>query len=244
MQLVRLFSALLFSLLAAACADLPTSTDGRDGAKIAAAASGPSQALDPVVVVGTCDPYLSLDRCGQEEDCMTSTDVAPALGDFSTLAGCGGGGSGGGTGDAGGTGGGGGGSGGTTAWSNPTPHCFAPDINCDGVNNDADGPMAWGACIIVVAGAVVSVDVVAEAFTVWYDAALELDEAKRMRDMVYANSGQVSTEMLLIYDTRLDIATNAYKDARLDVSLATGASILALVAAAFACSPALVLPTA
>ena len=104
--------------------------------------------------------------------------------------------------------------------------------------------MAWGACIVVVAGAIVSIDIVGQVFQVWYDAAVELDEAKRMRDMVYANSGQVSTEMLLIYDTRLDIATNAYKDARLDVSMATGASILALGAAAFACSPALVLPTA
>lgn len=66
MPFARLFSALLFSLLVAACADLPTSTVDSDDVTIAPDAAGPSQALEPLVVVGTCDPYLSLNRCGQD----------------------------------------------------------------------------------------------------------------------------------------------------------------------------------
>lgn len=72
MHAVRTFAALLLAGLATACADIPTAPSAEE---ITVVASGPSTALDPIVVVGICDPELSLDQCGQGGgDCMTSTD--------------------------------------------------------------------------------------------------------------------------------------------------------------------------
>ncbi len=109
------FQFFLFTLVLAACAD-STLPDAR------AAAGGEAAhrnviPLEPVVVVGQCDPYTSLDWCSGGDTCVTS---APAYGEYA-VQGCGAPGPGGpgpggpGGGYTGGSGGGssGGGSGGT-----------------------------------------------------------------------------------------------------------------------------------
>jgi hypothetical protein len=108
---------ILFALVSGACADstLPEPGSAAPG-MIAAHGAGPSQSymLEPVIVVGKCDPYLSLDWCGGGGSCATSVDGG---GDGYTVQGCGepypGGGGGGGYTGGGGGGGAGGSTGGT-----------------------------------------------------------------------------------------------------------------------------------
>jgi hypothetical protein len=61
-------AAILALLVTTACSDAPTAPG-----EIAAGTAGPSNAitLEPVIVIGKCDPYLSLDGCeGEGGDCM------------------------------------------------------------------------------------------------------------------------------------------------------------------------------
>ncbi len=94
MRHVRLVMSVLFAiLLAAACSDAPTAptTD-------AVSPAGPSSTfiLEPLIVVGKCDPIMSIDWCGGSNpgggDCMTSR----ADSGLQYTSGCGGGGGGGG----------------------------------------------------------------------------------------------------------------------------------------------------
>lgn len=103
-------------LLYGACSDIPTTPRADVGV------GDPDQALtlEPVIVVGKCDPDLSADQCGGDggDDCMTDAETTdPEMG---YTSGCYNGG--GGTGSPGGTGGGGGGgSGGSGGTSLPCP---------------------------------------------------------------------------------------------------------------------------
>lgn len=98
---------ILFALISAACTDSTLPESPAPGL-IKASGAGPSQAylLEPIVVVGTCDPYMSLDWCGEGESCATSLEADTGY----AVQGCGegssgGGGGGGGSGPGGGTGG-------------------------------------------------------------------------------------------------------------------------------------------
>jgi hypothetical protein len=68
---------ILLALVSGACADstLPEPGSAAPG-MIAAHGAGPSQSymLEPVIVVGKCDPYLSLDWCSGGGSCATSVD--------------------------------------------------------------------------------------------------------------------------------------------------------------------------
>lgn len=157
---------------------------------------------------------------------MTSTNVAPALGDFSTLSGCGTGGGGGGTGDPGG--GGGGGGGGTA----PPPIPPLPTY---------EGPGVFAACIagiLVMAGTISMMQPYAEDV---YAARNEYDSARRMYSAVMANAPTV--EMELLYEHRVAAAKSNYDGAVLDYAGMAGASAFAVLAAVAVCSPTLILPT-
>ncbi|HEU0298129.1 MAG TPA: hypothetical protein VFR37_01720 [Longimicrobium sp.] len=107
-------------LLATACQDLPSEPRASSDS---ARAGQRDYILPPVVVIGECDPWMSLDWCsGDGGDCMTSVG-----GDVETTAvqGCGPGGGGG----AGG-GGGGGGSGPGDGSTPPDEGCPSQDPEC------------------------------------------------------------------------------------------------------------------
>jgi hypothetical protein len=232
MPYLRLFSALLFSLLFTACGNLPTESGRGSDDIITVSQSGPSQALDPVVVIGTCDPYLSLDRCGQEEDCMTSMDVAPALGDFSTLSGCGTGGGGtSGPGDGGGTGVVGGTTPGTATPPPPSTSAYR------------EGPLTWGICVLTILGSAYSIDQVAGAFQGWWTAQMEYESAKRMLDAIQANSQNIDPATMQLWEFQVEYHRKRRDDAMAVVSEKTGASYWALATAALGCGAALFLPT-
>jgi hypothetical protein len=67
-------------LLIAACQDLPS---GPEVPANSMDASPQKILLEPIIVIGKCDPWMSLDWCGGEGDCMMSN------GDVQMLQGCG-----------------------------------------------------------------------------------------------------------------------------------------------------------
>lgn len=227
MRNVRLVVAVLMGLLfAAACSDAPTAPAG-----IAVEPAGPSSALmlDPVIVVGKCDPIMSIDWCGGSDpgggDCMTSADT-----NLQYTSGCysggGGGGSGSGTPGAGGTPG----TGGTTP----------------GVTPYQEGPFLWAACVLAVVGGGVAVDDVADKFVAWYDAHKDVVEARRVLDVTLAMQRNgyefdPATVELLYY--KLDQAIELRDDAVGDVEEATGVSVITLLGAGLACGAAAAAPT-
>lgn len=217
MHAARIFAALLFAGLATACADLPTTPSGE---QVTVVASGPSMALEPIVVVGICDPELSLDQCGQGGgDCMTSTEFTLRVDDFASVSGCGTG-----------TGGGGG----TPPGTQPPP----PSSSAY-----QEGPLTWGICVLAVLGSAYSIDQVAGAFQGWWTAQTEYESAKRMLDALQANSQNIDPATMQLWEFQVEYYRDRRDEAMAGVSEKTGASYWALGTAALSCGAALFLPT-
>ena len=192
-----------------------------------AVADAPSYAytLEPVVVVGKCDPIMSIDWCGGSDpgggDCMTSGDGA----ETQYTRGCY-------------TGGGGTPGGGTAP---PDGGTVPP-----GTTPFDEGPFLWAACVLTVVGTAMSVDDVADKFVAWYDAHKDVVEARRtlnttlamQRDGYYFDPGTIE---LLYY--KLDQALKLRDDAVQDVEEATGVSVVTLLGAGLACGAAAAAPT-
>lgn len=122
-----------------------------------------------------------------------------------------------------GEGGGDGSGGGSWGGENPEP--------------DEDGPMVFGACVLAVIGATVSVYVVADAFRSWYDTALSIDRVKRILQMDLEHSVRIA------YQLELDRLLERWNDQKSNISLLTGGTALALGVAAVSCAPTMFLPT-
>ena len=215
MHVVRSCAALLFAVLATACADFPTAPSVPHDTQIVPGASGPSTALETVIVIGICDPELSLDRCGEGGDaCMTSTEFPLAADDFASVSGCGTG-----------TGGGGGG-----AAAPPVPP--APIY---------EGPGAFALCVGTLLGLMGGTAMMQPLAEGVYNARNEYDSARRMYDAVMSNNP--SLEMELLYAQRVDVARSGYNGAMQTYALAAGASAVVVMGAVVACSPGIILPT-
>jgi hypothetical protein len=112
MRHVRMWAAMLLAMvMLAACADVPTASDG--GGISASTITGPSGdvLLDPVIVIGQpseCDPWMDLNWCKEPGQCMTGTPGEPTDPELTTTVNSCPPGSGGGTAGPGGDGGSGG----------------------------------------------------------------------------------------------------------------------------------------
>lgn len=226
MRHVHVMLAMLFTgLLATACSDVPTASTG-----VEVGHAGPSSAiiLEPVVVVGKCDPYLSLDWCGGSDpgggDCMTSTEDS----DLQYTSGCN-------------TGGGGGGGPKSPSPTAPKP---CPDYGCPTPTSPyEEGPLAWGACVLAVLGTAYTIDQVAGAFESWWQAQQDYESARRMLEAIQANPGSYTAEMMSLWEFRVEYAEDR-RDAAIDsIREKTGGTYLALAGAGAACSIAAFLPT-
>jgi hypothetical protein len=131
------WSAILFALVLAACADSPTLP--REDTRPAAAAPSSTYVLDPVVVIGKpgCDPYMDINFCegGGGGTCISSASAGDTLVYTSGCEPGGGGGTIGGGGD-------GGGSGGTGGTSTPCPDYGCPEPEPISPREAADDEMA------------------------------------------------------------------------------------------------------
>jgi hypothetical protein len=119
MRHVRSWAAMLLAVVSmAACADVPTAPER--GAISAENAAGPSNTvvLDPVVVIGECNPYYSANFCKGTGTCMSSDPSQPTDPESATINSCPG------TGDGGGGGGWGGGDGGGGSDPRTTEPCI------------------------------------------------------------------------------------------------------------------------
>jgi hypothetical protein len=130
---------LLTLVFAAACADAPTISSEDRRTSVEAAGANNTYVLDPVIVIGKCDPYTDINWCegGGGGTCMSSTPAGDTT--LVYTSGCepapvGGGGS-------GGTGGSGG-SGGTGGTSTPCPDYGCPQPEPISPGEAADDEMA------------------------------------------------------------------------------------------------------
>jgi hypothetical protein len=245
---MRLLRALLplVAVFIAACSDSPTepvrtgqvSTSALLSATAGATAQDDASTascctLEPVIVVADpkpgCDPYLQIDNsCDGGGECMSS--INPTSPDYVTISGCPGGDTGGGSdagdGPDGGTAGGGG-----TTFPKAT-------------GTAAEGPLAWGACVLAVLGSVYTIDQVAGEFKGWWEA------ERRYRIAFDSWSYMLNHPETQLYDgqvhdleLRVDIAEKARNDAVESVRQMTGGSVLALLGAGAACGIAAIAPT-
>lgn len=225
----RTFAAplpILFTLFfSAACAD-STMPEPRaaDLPPVQVGEAGPSSdyVLPPITVtVPHCDPWTDLNWCedsgggGGGGICMSSFGSGFEM----SISSCpiGGGGGGGST---------GGGTGGSTM-TGPA----------------AEGPLAWGACVLAVLGSVYAIDQVSAQFESWYDAQKELESAVRMLDAIQANPESVSPETMSLWEFRVEVARARRDDAIGEVRNVVNSSYWALGTAAVSCGFAAFLPT-
>lgn len=219
--------AILFTLVfGAACADSTMPEPGAtDLPAVQIGEAGPSSdyVLPPVTVtVPQCDPWTDLNWCeasgGGEGGgtCMSGLGTGFEM----SISSC----------PIGGGGGGGGSTGGGTGASTMTGPA-------------AEGPLAWGACVLAVLGSVYAIDQVSAQFASWYDAQKDLESAVRTLESLQANSGSVTPEMMSLWEFRVDVARTRRDDAIGAVRSLVNASYWALGTAAVSCGFAAFLPT-
>ncbi len=114
------------------------------------------------------------------------------------------------------------------------------DADGDGDAYD-DGPVAWGACIAAVAGMTISMTAMQFYVDDMYEAADRLDSAERM--LLAANENNTELAVILTLQFEVEDARRDYDAATQAFSIASGAAVGTLLAAAAACAPALLLPS-
>lgn len=178
--------------------------------------------LPPITVtVPQCDPWTDLNWCegsGGGGDCMTGT-----IEDGMSLSSCPIGSGGGET--------GGGGAGGTGSEGDAEPAPFT------------EGPLLWGACVLAVSGAVISIDDVADKFADWWEAERAMRSARAALSFMYDSGYPYDPNALALAQYRLEQATQRRDDAAGAVRDATGVSFTALIAAGLSCGAAAFMPT-
>lgn len=227
------FAGMMFVVAACQDATLPaTSAPDLPGADVLIEGDYQSPACCEEVVVVVpgpvdpeCDPYTDANWCQDSGECITSFGGVEMQG----LSGC-----------DGGTGGstGGGGSGGYTGGGGSTP---PPDDTAD----PEPGPLLWGACVLAVIGSVYTIDQVGVKFEAWWKAQKAYNRARAVYQYTWENrESLVDPSALAIAEMEMEFAEQQRDDAIAAIHDLTGASILALGAAAVTCGPAVFAPTA
>jgi hypothetical protein len=222
------FATLLFILLSAACADSTISEPGVNPV-IGVGTAGPDRAitLEPIVVVGECDPYTALDFCqGDGGACMTGL---PGSSEDMYTSSCPGG-------------GGGGGSPGTAAPAPAPPLTSLPgDADGDGDTWD-EGPGVWILCISTILGTAAGGAGTYFTFEDYHHKVDVLNAAKLRVDHYSRNYGAYGSEYLQL--------SNAYYDAKEEARIAAGiaassagVTVAALIGAGVVCAPLIAAPT-
>jgi hypothetical protein len=107
----------------------------------------------------------------------------------------------------------------------------------------SQGPLLWGACILGVIGATMSIDQVSGAFKTWYDASRTLQMQKSVMQSLEANSGSVDPAFYALEEYKLLQAQQRADAAAEAVTDATNVSYLTLAAAAVTCGATFLIPT-
>ncbi|HEX6909091.1 MAG TPA: hypothetical protein VF142_01775 [Longimicrobium sp.] len=226
------FAGMMFAVAGCQDATLPaTSAPDLPSADVLIGEDYQSPACcDEVVVIApgptepVCDPYTDANWCQDSGgECMTSLGG----GEMQGLSGC-----------DDGTGGSTGGSGGYTDGGGSTP---SPDDTVE----PEPGPLLWGACVLAVVGSVYTIDQVGAKFEAWWEAQKEYNRAKAAWQYAWDNQESlVDPSSLARAELRMQLAEQRRDDAVGAVRDLTGASVLALGAAAVTCAPSVFLPTA
>ena len=130
------------------------------------------------------------------------------------------------------SGGGGGGGGGDTGGPTPPPEEAPTEYE--------QGPLLWAACVLGVVGSTVSIWIVSERFETWHRAYEDAAGAQRLWQVTVQNSDPITQQL---YEYQYKQARLREQDAAQAINEATGASVLALGAAAVACGATLFIPT-
>jgi hypothetical protein len=215
----RLIAFLLLLMYTAACAD-STMPEGRtrNSGTLELGQANPSAAylLDPIdVSVPWCDPFTDANFC-QGEVCLS--DVAPVLGDFSTVTSCG-------TGTGGSSGGG-----------------LPGDSDGDGDTWD-QGPGAWILCVTSALSAVGGGGAGTYFALQDYYYKVDLLNAARLRLDTFLKGGGASGPEYWELSTAVHNADREAGIARGVAATTLGVSILALIGAGVVCAPLIAAPT-